>query len=120
MNNSAQGSSVTPAVSLDPVSSGIVSAVLYFDIFSYPLTAEEIKFNCHDRIAPPEVIEKKIHELLDNGMLFEKDGFYLLNDNDEAIIERRKKGNELSNFFFRKAKKYAAFISSFPFVRCVC
>lgn len=104
---------------LDPIGSGIISTILYFDIFHYPLTLQEIKFNCHQVLASEEAIERALNELVNKGMLIEKDGYYLLSPND-SIIQKRIAGNQLSKKFFRKANRYSRLIASFPFVRCVC
>jgi hypothetical protein len=104
---------------LDPVSSGIISAVLYFDIFSYPLTLGEIKYNCHHTLATEETIERCTIQLVKAGRLFERGGFYLLSP-DDAIIARRVRGNALAGKFQARAGRYARLIASFPFVRCVC
>jgi hypothetical protein len=104
---------------LDPVSNGVISVVLYFDVFRYPLTLEEIKFNCHHILAAEDAIERAVNALVAEKRLYEKEGFYFVSA-DPVIVERRKQGNLLAGRFQRKAKRYAKLISSFPFVRCVC
>jgi hypothetical protein len=104
---------------LDPAASGIISLLLYFDIFCYPLTLEEIISNCHDTLTTEDAITRSAASLVKEGRLRHKDGFFFIS-NDDTIVERRKAGNLLAEKFQKKAARYSSLISKFPFVRCVC
>lgn len=103
---------------LSPVSSSIVKALLYFDIFDYPLLFEEIKEYNNTEAAEVD-LTKALDELVKNKSLCFQDGFYFLPEKHE-IVGRRKDGNQLAEKYFKIAMRVSRFISYFPFVRCVC
>ena len=94
----------------------VIRPLLYFDIFNYPITIDEIK-----RFAPLQ-INSSIHQALDElvlqGKIFLFDDFYSIQDNPFLAL-RRKAGNDRAKKKLVTAKKYAGIISSFPFVRAV-
>src|SRR5689334_1587850 len=77
----------------NPVEAGVIRTLLYFDIFRYPLTLEEIiKF--HPQKSSRENIIHAISLLRNKLVVFKLDNFYSLHP-DRAVAERRKAGNEL-------------------------
>ena len=101
----------------DRVEAGVIRTLLYFDIFHYPLTLDEIvKFHPHksDRIA----IVKAISLLRNKLVVFKLDNFYSLHPNN-AFAQRRKAGNELAKKRLQTARKFSWLISKFPFVRAI-
>jgi len=91
-------------------------ALLYFDIFNYPLLAEEIaRFS-------PEVVNSSPNQLLERlvskKLLFQFQNFYSLQDNAQLAV-RRVKGNVLATKKMKAAKRFSKLVSMFPFVRAV-
>jgi len=91
-------------------------ALLYFDIFKYPLTAEEvIRFS-------PTVVNSTSEQFLENlvsqKLLFRFHNFYSI-QNDPQLAIRRAKGNALANEKMKIAKRFSKLVSLFPFVRAV-
>lgn len=97
---------------------GILNTLLYFDIFKYPLTKDEIQKYCHCKIYSPKEINEGLEFLVAKKFVNYSSGFYFVN-NDYAIVERRINGNLLAEKFNSIAKKYSQIISKFPFVRAV-
>ena len=96
---------------------GVIRTLLYFDIFQYPLTQEEImKFHPHSDSSIQ--IEKALQDLMSRSIIYRHENFYSLHS-DALSIERRKKGNELAQNKLVTAKKFSALISKFPFTRAV-
>lgn len=93
-----------------------LKAILYFSIFDYPVTKEEIFTfsNCCSK----QEIEEELKDLERNNIIFNIDNYYLKTNNPE-FIEKRIKGNEMANNVMPKAKKMANKIAQFPFVRGV-
>ena len=90
--------------------------LLYFSLFRYPLTEEEIF--AFSETASKELIKKELNELVRNKMIFYIDGFYLC-ENDEALVKRRLSGNKMAKDIYKKANKVSKFISKFPYIEGV-
>jgi predicted nucleotidyltransferase len=106
-------------VELEPnrVQAGVIRTLLYFDIFHYPLTLDEVvKFHPHksDRTS----IINAISLLRNKLVVFKLDGFYSLHPNN-TFAQRRKAGNELAKKRLQTARKFSWLISKFPFVRAI-
>lgn len=96
---------------------GILKVMLYFDIFQYPLTKEEmIRFGSLS--CSSEKLQVELDSLVNNCVLHRFDQFYSLHQKDE-LIERRKKGNREAEKKMRVARWVSRLIGWFPFVRAV-
>ena len=96
--------------------SSIIRTLAYYDIFSYPLTAEEIYFNLGKNHTNVEEIKKELDNLTSNNLVYSNGNFFQLKD-DESYVHRRKKGNELANKRLATARRVTNLISRFPFIR---
>lgn len=84
-------------------------ALLYFDIFSYPLTEQElIRFSPSTVQHPAEVLQK----LLQEELIFNVGDFYSL-QNDLTLAERRVKGNALAEKRMKSAQRFSKIAASF-------
>jgi hypothetical protein len=99
--------------------SEIVSALLYFDIFNYPLTQSEIASSIKLPTDPAE-LSAALSWLLDLKVLAAEDGFFFPASASALNVTRRKKGNRAAQAIFPRALKAAKRISKFPFVEGVC
>ena len=90
--------------------------LLYFSLFQYPLTEEEIY--AFSEGTSKEEVKAELDELVQNQVIFFIDGFYLC-DNNAANIERRLFGNKMAKNIHAKANKVSKFISKFPYVEGV-
>lgn len=96
----------------------ILRFLVYFDLFSYPLTKDEL-------IAYPGLKEEELvtlalslQKLLAAGAIYQFGAFYTPR-NDIRLAERREKGNLKAKQRMRTARCYSRLIASFPFVRGV-
>jgi len=100
---------------LETLQHDILCKLAYFDIFSYPLTKEEIfsyiNISCDDFEK-----EKALSELLTDKEVFPLDEFYSLS-HDTELAARRRKGNQVARKQLRIAKRVARLLSWFPYVR---
>ncbi|MBK9097273.1 MAG: hypothetical protein IPM14_03955 [bacterium] len=88
----------------------------YYDIFSYPLTANEIYYNLGENHTCLQEVESVLGKLSDEKIIYRKGLFYQLNDNEE-FISRRYKGNQLAEKRLQTARRVSGLISRFPFIR---
>ncbi len=96
---------------------GVIRTLLYFDVFQYPLTLDEVmKF--HPQRHKKEDIRNAISYLRNKLIVFKHTNFYSLHP-DTIFVEKRKTGNELAKKRLQTAKKFSWLISKFPFVRAI-
>ncbi len=104
----------SPSVNSIP---GIIKTLAYFDLFQYPLLPEEIgKFLDHP--LKKEALAETLFFLKNEGIVFEKDGFFSLG-NDPALAGRRRAGNTRAAALLTTANRIGRFLYQFPFVRGV-
>lgn len=94
-----------------------LKTIIYFSIFDYPLTRDEIfKYSTCKTL---EDVDFEIEILLDKKIIYRVNGFYLMIDSPE-LVDRRLKGNEMSKKIMPKAVRVSKFIGKFPYVESVC
>ncbi|WP_133259502.1 nucleotidyltransferase domain-containing protein [Pseudochryseolinea flava] len=96
----------------------IIKALLYYDIFNYPLTASEIMRFLGTQQKDLASLRHELAVLTASKQIFQFDEFYSI-QNSRANIERRLRGNGEAARFLPMAKTKAKFIARFPFVRAV-
>jgi hypothetical protein len=93
----------------------ILSILVYFDLFNYPLSFEEI-----GRFLPIKSSLKELEEglslLVSKKSIFLIDDFYLLRE-DFELVERRLNGNKKAKEMMKTAEKVGLFLSQIPFIR---
>jgi len=89
----------------------------YFDIFSYPVTREEIIFFLDQPEAEHDIVAA-LRSVVKSGMLYQFSDFYSIR-NDAALIERRLNGNRLAAAHMKKAQSVARLLFWLPYVRGV-
>ena len=93
----------------------ILKVLVYFDLFRYPLTSDEIKSFLDQPASENEIIQA-LDELVSAKKIFLVNRFYSLH-NDPALADRRIKGNERAALLIVKAEKIATFLYKFPYIR---
>jgi hypothetical protein len=94
----------------------VLKTILYFSIFKYPLTDEEIF--TYTNISSKEEVKKQLSVLLDKKIVFKTDNYYT-NGSTPELVSRRIKGNKMANEIMPKAIKISRKIAKFPFVESV-
>ncbi|MEM6725047.1 MAG: nucleotidyltransferase domain-containing protein [Bacteroidota bacterium] len=95
----------------------VLQHLLYYDIFSYPLSEEEIK-NHLQQDWTSEAVRLMLGDLVDKGWLFKHQDFFALDD-DPAKAEERLIRMERSKKYTRIAFRMGKLIAAFPFVQGV-
>ena len=94
----------------------LLRSLLYFDIFNYPLTADEVA-----RFSPVGMdftSDPFLEKLVARKLLFRFQNFYSLQD-DPLVALKRQKSNALAEKKMKVAKRFSRLLSLFPFVRAV-
>jgi len=94
----------------------LLKPLLYFSLFRYPLTEEEIF--AFSEMKNIEECKKELNTLVKDKIIYHIDNFYLF-ENSDAMIKRRILGNQKAKDIYSKANKVSRFISKFPFVEGV-
>lgn len=100
------------------LSQNLLKTLAYYDIFSYPLTKDEIFYNTYTNGDTKESTFDEIDNLTKNGLIHFNNGFYSI-CNNQYYSEKRVKGNRRALGRIKSAKFYSKLISKFPFVRAV-
>jgi hypothetical protein len=95
----------------------ILRAIAYFDVFRYPVTANEI-FLFMNQPVTHTVLSAGLEGLVGEKKIFQLGDYYSLQEQPE-LAERRLRGNERATALLRIADKIGRFLYRFPFVRGV-
>lgn len=94
----------------------LIKILLYFDVFSYPLTRRELLIYAGLGGNQAGKASSMIDRLAGQGIIRWYGGFYFIN-HDRSVVRRRIKGNLLAEKRMRTALRYSRIIAMFPFVR---
>ena len=94
----------------------LLKPLLYFSLFQYPLTEEEIYV--FSEVASKQQIKKELDNLVSEKVIYKIDEFYLFED-DASLVKRRLSGNQMAKDIQEKANNVSRFISKFPYVEGV-
>lgn len=95
----------------------IEKVLLYFSIFNYPLTHNEI-YTFLEKQLESAYVDEILQALIKDGRVFKLGAFYAL-VNDPFLTEERIKANARAVTAVAKAQKVGKFLYQFPFVRAV-
>ncbi|MFA7653892.1 MAG: hypothetical protein WCX97_02510 [Candidatus Magasanikbacteria bacterium] len=97
----------------------VIKTLIYFDLFDYPLTKEELfKFCWKFRIEDKEKLNACLISLVDNGKIIFKNSFFFL-PGRENLIAIRQRLVVYSELKLRRARLAAKLICHVPFLRAI-
>ncbi len=108
----------TSSSKLTLLQSCIVKTLIYFDVFSYPLTVGELFKYMQIELKNETAFLFELNSLCEKQFVYNLNGYYSLKNQHEQV-EKRLTGNKYAETFVPKAFKNAKLIGSFPFVRGV-
>ncbi len=106
-----------PEIVLDKTDSGVLLTLMYFDVFRYPLTEEEIIKSIPVKCTLDEV-QSTLRKLLKHGLIYQESLLYHISETG-SLAEKRKIENERADAIMPKARRISRFIGSFPYIRGV-
>jgi hypothetical protein len=95
----------------------ILKTLLYFSIFHYPLTKEEIFI--FSKTKTLEEVDKQLAYLQSKNIIFQFGPYYSITNTINGV-KRRELGSKKAQAIMPKAKKVSRLISKFPYVESVC
>ena len=110
-----------------PLERATLLAVLYADLFDYPLTRKELRQSLIGERASSAALESVVesltgdyleHTAVDCGELESEGGFVTWLGRSE-IVETRLRRRRLSADRWRQARRFARWLARVPFVRCI-
>lgn len=96
----------------------ILHTLMYYDIFSYPLTIEELFMCSKIKKTSSNQIQVCANQLVENDYIHIEQGFYTL-EKRSNWIQKRLENNKRATEILPKARKISQFIGSFPYIRAV-
>lgn len=102
----------------DQVFQQMILPILYFDIFSYPLTREEVLLYSPGKAISEQVCQSILDQLVSRRILFYHRGYYSMEDCPEWV-DQRLENQERALPLLGKAKTMSLLMAKFPFVRGV-
>lgn len=97
----------------------IIKAVLYFEIFDYPLTVTELYENSAISLSK-QAFDAELQKLVEDRILSRSGDFILSRNGKEQHITKRELGNKAAGKVMPVAYRYSKKIASFPFVEGIC
>lgn len=105
---------------MTPLQENIMRTLAYFDIFAYPLTAEQVYNFLQTDSVTPQTIADELHSLSNQETIKSCAPYYFLNHHDEEVVSGRLRSEFYAHKLLLRAKISAWIIKQFPFVRCIC
>ncbi len=96
----------------------VIRTLLYFDVFSYPLTAEELIEFAGIPDDQRQDMEEKLQVLVHKGLIREHAGYFFVGE-DKETVRRRIDGNLRASARLKTARRYTKIMAAFPFVQGV-
>ncbi|WP_108803817.1 nucleotidyltransferase [Aquimarina sp. Aq107] len=93
-----------------------LKTLLYFSIFKYPLSAEEVYL--FSAASDQNEIKNELEYLKKKGVISYDNSYYFLDGNLQSV-SRRIEGNKMAKSVMQKAIKKGTLIAKFPYVKAV-
>ena len=103
--------------SIGTIKNDILSVLVYFDIFNYPLTRIEIISFLSNKYSEAK-FNNALQDLCNSSHIYKLGEYYCLK-NSLDLEKRRKTGNKKAKKMMATAKKVCYLLSAFPYVRGV-
>ena len=93
-----------------------LKTILYFSIFNYPVTRDEIfKFSTSENI---DILDNELEILLKRKIIYQI-GDYYLNTQSLDSVKKRLTNNKMAEKIMPKALRISKRIASFPYIKGV-
>lgn len=97
----------------------ILKTVVYFDLFEYPLTTEQLFFFLPQNSVTVEDVKRSAESLVTARKLQKEKEFFFLPSRMKEIVDRRNDEERRAEGMLRTARFVSSLIKRFPFVRAI-
>ena len=97
----------------------ILRTLLYYDIWAYPLSAQEILRFFPGRPPSPSELSGHLDRCKASGLIGEAEGYYFVRGRTEEAVELRRRNARRAAVMWKAATFSASVIKTFPFIRAV-
>jgi hypothetical protein len=105
--------------SLQEIKCEVLRTLLYFDLFSYPLSTSEIHLFLQIPIQNTKQIDAAIRALVSERTVFQFNEVYSIQSKVAELHKEREENTQRAHQYWEKAEIYGKIIASFPFVKAV-
>ncbi len=103
--------------SLTILQQDVVRTLAYFDVFSYPLSSEQVKVFLPRNSVTLSQLEESLAGLTKSGVLNSELGYYYLSDRSSEVVTARVQNERRAFRMIRRARWISRFLRQIPFVR---
>jgi hypothetical protein len=97
----------------------ILHTLTYFDVFSYPLTQEQLYTFLSHASASAIQLEVSLHRLIQQNLVHFSQGYYYLAARNEEIVTSRIENERRALRMLKQARWVSSFLKQMPFVRAI-
>ena len=97
----------------------ILKTLAYFDVFSYPMSLDQVFQFLPRNSVSPDVVAAALSELVSLAILQEHQGYYFLAGRSNGMISERLGNERRATTLLKWAKAVSFLIKQFPFTRAV-
>jgi len=109
----------TAPSSMHSLHAAILRTLLYYDIWHFPLTLEELYAFLPQRVDSPADFRRFLEEHGPGPMVGEQNGYYYIRATGDVVVPLRRRREEHARFMWRMAKISTHILKRCPFVRGV-
>lgn len=106
---------MAPVSSSDALEDRIINALVFFDLFDYPLTLGELEYYLPGEKAPKTELQNILN---DDDRIRHIEGYYFLKDRAE-IVSLRENRTVIAQKYWKKVRRFLPLIQCIPYVRMV-
>ncbi len=104
---------------MEQVREAVLRTLLYFDIWAYPLTVQEIFLYLPLKCITIDQLSDSLRLFAGQGSIFSRDGYYFVRGRTEGVVTERTRKEKHALRLWRMARLSMQLIRRFPFVRAV-
>ena len=103
----------------EPLEAAVLRTLLYFDIFDYPLTKNEIVRHLPVKLTDQHQLINALNLLEQDGLITELKGYRFISGSSPTIVAKRLQRESRAKQLWKRAQSISSMIRHVPFVRAI-